>query len=58
MELLKGGRLSEIIWSRKKDGKRLSGTEISTIMRGIMEAIKYIHSKGIAHLDVKPGKTS
>jgi len=21
-----------------------------------MEAIKYIHSKGIAHLDVKPGK--
>jgi len=25
-------------------------------MKGIMEAIKYIHMKGIAHLDVKPGK--
>jgi len=24
-------------------------------MKGVMEAIKYIHSKGIAHLDVKPG---
>jgi len=23
-----------------------------------MEAIKYIHSKGIAHLDVKPGTSS
>ena len=49
MELLKGGRLSSLIKKRRKEEKPLSAYEISVIMKKILEAIKFIHSKQIVH---------
>jgi calcium-dependent protein kinase len=52
MEILKGGRLSDLI------AKNESFTDIdaSKIMKCILNGVNYFHSKGIVHRDLKPGK--
>lgn len=49
MELVECGSLQALL---KKDGN-LSDTEASTIMKSVLNAVSYIHDKGIIHRDLK-----
>ncbi|PXF43448.1 putative myosin light chain kinase [Gracilariopsis chorda] len=50
MEYVEGGSLRELI--RKK--KRLSEEEARPIVRGLLQAVAYLHSVNIVHRDIKP----
>lgn len=56
MELVPGGDLKALMRSRKKLSKPLTESEVSKILWRVLLAVKYIHSKGIAHRDLKLGK--
>ena len=50
MNLCKFGTLKQLIQKRET----LSDTEASIIMKNLLNAIYYIHSKNIVHRDLKP----
>ncbi|KAJ4441201.1 hypothetical protein ANN_11052 [Periplaneta americana] len=50
LELLRGGELLERI--RKKD--RFTESEASQIMRKLISAVSFMHSRGVVHRDLKP----
>lgn len=54
MEYVDGVLLSEALAQRKKQSKRLSEEEIQRYFIQIMLALKYLHSKNIVHLNLKP----
>jgi calcium/calmodulin-dependent protein kinase I len=56
MELVKDGRLTDIIKERQEKGETFSGKEASALLRGILNAVQYIHENDIVHRDLKPGK--
>lgn len=51
MELCKKESLEDWLWSTKTD--RLHA-EVMSIFKQIMDAVKYVHSKGMMHRDLKP----
>jgi ribosomal protein S6 kinase alpha-5 len=56
MELVRAGRLTDYIRSRHKSkSRKFTDTESSGLMKGILSAVEYMHSKGIVHRDLKPG---
>jgi ribosomal protein S6 kinase alpha-5 len=56
MELLQGGRLTDVIKERfKRKNSKFSDKEASAMIRGILSAVSYMHEKGIVHRDLKPG---
>ena len=58
MELIKDGRLKDIIHEKIKQKGKFSDSEASSLMRGILSAVSYMHEKNIVHRDLKPGKLS
>ena len=54
MELVKGGRLTDLIQLRKETNQPFSDVEASKMMRSLLSAIAYMHEKGIVHRDLKP----
>ena len=54
MELMKGGRLSKIIYQRKRDKIGFTDEEASLIIKGILKAVDYLHTNDIIHRDLKP----
>jgi len=52
-ELMQGGSLSSLFNKRIKEGKLMNEEEIRIIMKQIFEGIRYIHSCGILHRDIK-----
>ncbi|XP_013401008.1 ribosomal protein S6 kinase alpha-5 [Lingula anatina] len=50
LDYLRGGELLERI--KKKD--RFTETEASQIMRKVVSAVQFMHSKGVVHRDLKP----
>ena len=55
MEYIAGGNLKEMIEKRMKFNKWFSENETIEIIKGILNGIFYLHSKNIAHRDIKPG---
>ena len=55
MEYLGGGTLMALMNQRNQDGNYLTDEEANSIMTRILSAVKYIHSMGITHRDLKPG---
>jgi serine/threonine protein kinase len=56
MELVTDGRLTDVIKERFKAKGRFSDNEASALMRGVLQAVCYVHDKNIVHRDLKPGK--
>lgn len=50
MEYLKGGDL----FDRILDSKKFTEEQVAKIMRQLLLAVNYLHSKGIVHRDIKP----
>lgn len=55
MELVKQGRLTDLIRDRVKQNSKFTDKEASALMKGILSAVEYMHEKGIVHRDLKPG---
>lgn len=53
MELVKGGQLSQYIKEVFDRGEQFSDIAASKIMYGIIDAVSYIHERGIIHRDLK-----
>jgi len=54
MELVSNGRLSDVIKERFEKIEKFSDNEASSLMRGILNAVSYMHDKNIVHRDLKP----
>ena len=54
MELVRAGRLETIIKERFDEGQRFSDLEASELIKGILQAVAYIHDRDIIHRDLKP----
>ena len=56
MELIEGGNLKDLIIKRYLDNNNylFRDSECSQIMKGILEALNYLHKKNIIHRDIKP----
>ena len=56
MELIEGGNLKDLIIKRYLDNNKylFRDSECSLIMKGIFEALNYLHKKNIIHRDIKP----
>lgn len=53
---MEGGTLKNYIKEKfKRDGK-FSDKEASSLMKGILSAVAYMHDKNIIHRDLKPGE--
>ena len=55
MELVKDGQLKTLINDRAKEGKPFNDEEAAVIIKGIISALQYMHSKDVIHRDLKPG---
>jgi serine/threonine protein kinase len=54
-EKVNSGSLSDLMKKRMEAKQFFSDEEVSHLMKGIMEAVNYIHIKDIVHRDIKPG---
>ena len=54
MELLKDGRLSDLIKSKIDQKIQFTDEEASKIIKSLLEAVDYLHSHNIVHRDLKP----
>ena len=50
LEYLQGGELFDRIRQKKK----FTEAEASSLMRKIVSAVAFMHSKGVVHRDIKP----
>lgn len=54
MENVHGGHLNSLMNEYQQKGQWFSETDIALIMKTLMSAIEYIHTKNIVHRDIKP----
>jgi serine/threonine protein kinase len=53
LELMNGGDLNHYIWSKYRSG--VPAKHLPNIMLELLKGLTWIHSKGMAHRDIKPG---
>ena len=54
-EFCDGGSLGSLIEAARAEGRVFSEAELRRMLRDIAAGLQYVHSKDLAHLDVKPG---
>jgi len=54
MELCSGGELFDRIEAKRKEGSTYSEQSAANIIKQILQGVSYLHSKRIAHCDIKP----
>ena len=50
------GTLAKLILEKIKDNNYFTEYQISQIIKGILQAVNYIHTKNIIHRDIKNGR--
>ena len=53
-EFCNGGSFSKLIDERRESGEHFSEEELKTVLSQSLKGLKYIHSKQMAHMDIKP----
>uniref|UniRef100_A0A3Q2FH45 Wee1-like protein kinase n=1 Tax=Cyprinodon variegatus TaxID=28743 RepID=A0A3Q2FH45_CYPVA len=53
-EYCDGGSLGDAIIKKKEQGEQLTEAELKDLLLQVAMGLKYIHSSGLAHLDLKP----
>lgn len=51
---VEGGSLSNAIARKEAQGERLTEAELKDLLLQVSMGLKYIHSLGLVHLDIKP----
>lgn len=54
MCLCAGGSLTDVIGKKEIEGKLFSEAELKDLLLQVSMGLKYIHSLGLVHLDIKP----
>ena len=54
MELIKDGRLSDLITAKLARNELFTDEQASKIIKSVLEAVEYLHSCNIVHRDLKP----
>lgn len=54
-EYCDGGSLADMIANMQKQKEHLSEPKLRQLLLHVVEGLKYIHSKQLVHLDIKPG---
>ena len=50
-----GGSLADLITESRTSKMRPGESELAQILLQVAKGLKYIHSQGLVHLDIKPG---
>ena len=53
MEYIDGGDLSQLISKMKASNKYIAEAELHLIMKGLLQAVEYLHLRWIIHRDIK-----
>lgn len=52
-----GGSLLDVITEKEQQGEFLKEPELKDLLLQVSMGLKYIHSLGLVHLDIKPSKS-
>ena len=53
-EYCEGGSLADVLRERREQNRYFSEAELKRVMVHVAKGLRYIHSRGLVHLDVKP----
>lgn len=56
MHAFVGGSLLDVITEKEQRGELFREPELRDLLLQVTQGLKYIHSSGLVHLDIKPSK--